>query len=71
MGKLGIPTAVHYHQCLHVQPVFKPLEYRNGDFPVAERVAREVISLPMHPFLGREQQDRVVDALLRALTEER
>ena len=63
----GIPTAVYYPKCLHEQPVFAPLGYHWGDFPVAERVSREVISLPMHPFLSEGDHDVVVHALKASL----
>jgi UDP-2-acetamido-2-deoxy-ribo-hexuluronate aminotransferase len=63
----GIPTAVYYPKCLHEQPVFASLGYHLGDFPVAEQAAREVLSLPMHPFLTEADQDRVVTALQSAL----
>jgi UDP-2-acetamido-2-deoxy-ribo-hexuluronate aminotransferase len=60
----GIPTAVYYPKCLHEQPVFAKLGYGWGDFPEAERASREVLSLPMHPFLGEADQDRVIDRIL-------
>ena len=63
----GIPTAVYYPTCLHEQPVFAPLGYASGSFPVSEKASREVLSLPMHPFLGEADQDAVVEALLRAV----
>ena len=63
----GIPTAVYYPKCLHEQPVFANLGYRWGDFPEAESASRQVLSLPMHPFLGQADQDRVVEALQTAL----
>ncbi|MCC7338455.1 MAG: DegT/DnrJ/EryC1/StrS family aminotransferase [Pirellulaceae bacterium] len=59
----GIPTAVYYPKCLHEQPVFEHLDYRWGDFPESEKASREVISLPMHPFLTDEDQDRIVAAV--------
>jgi UDP-2-acetamido-2-deoxy-ribo-hexuluronate aminotransferase len=61
----GIPTAVYYPKCLHEQPVFAPLGYKWGDFPVSEQASREVISLPMHPFLTEQDQDAVVEAIRR------
>jgi UDP-2-acetamido-2-deoxy-ribo-hexuluronate aminotransferase len=64
----GIPSAVYYPRCLHEQPVFASLGWRAGAFPVAEQAAREVLSLPMHPFLDPEEQDRVVNAVTRACT---
>ena len=60
----GVPNAVYYPKCLHEQPVFAPLGYKMGDFPESERAAREVISLPMHPFLSEADQDKVVAAVL-------
>jgi UDP-2-acetamido-2-deoxy-ribo-hexuluronate aminotransferase len=63
----GIPTAVYYPKCLHEQPVFSKLGYQAGDFPEAERAAREVLSLPMHPFLTEQEQDAVVTGLKAAI----
>lgn len=62
----GIPTAVYYPKCLHEQPVFEPYGYRWGDFPESEKASREVLSLPMHPFLAEDEQDQVVAALKQA-----
>lgn len=60
----GIPTAVYYPKCLHEQPVFARCGCRWGDMPVSEQASREVISLPMHPFLTETDQDRVVAAVI-------
>lgn len=59
----GIPTAVYYPACLHEQPAFASCGYRWGDFPEAERASRQVLSLPMHPFLTDDDQDRVANAV--------
>jgi UDP-2-acetamido-2-deoxy-ribo-hexuluronate aminotransferase len=59
----GIPTAVYYPKCLHEQPVFASCGYNWGDFPESEKAAREVISLPMHPFLTEVDQDKVINAV--------
>ena len=59
----GIPSAVYYPRCLHEQPVFSGLGYTWGDFPNSEKASREVLSLPMHPFLTEQDQDRIVSAL--------
>jgi UDP-2-acetamido-2-deoxy-ribo-hexuluronate aminotransferase len=59
----NIPTAVYYPKCLHEQPVFAPLGYKWGSFPNSEAASREVLSLPMHPFLSESEQDLVVGAL--------
>lgn len=63
----NVPTAVYYPKCLHEQPVFMGLGYKMGDFPHSERASREVLSLPMHPFLTAEEQKRVVSRLQAAL----
>jgi dTDP-4-amino-4,6-dideoxygalactose transaminase len=49
----GVASAVHYPLPLHLQPALRHLGHRVGDFPVAERLSSEVVSLPMHPFLER------------------
>lgn len=67
LKEAGIPFAVYYPKCLHEQPVFADLGYEWGDFPVAEKASREVISLPMHPFLSEAEQDSVVGAVKNAL----
>jgi UDP-2-acetamido-2-deoxy-ribo-hexuluronate aminotransferase len=67
LKEAGIPSAVYYPKCLHEQPVFADLGYKWGDFPFAEKASREVISLPMHPFLSEAEQDSVVDAVKNAL----
>jgi UDP-2-acetamido-2-deoxy-ribo-hexuluronate aminotransferase len=59
----NIPTGIYYPKCLHEQPVFEPLGYKFGDFPVSEVASREVLSLPMHPFLTAEEQEEVVQAI--------
>lgn len=61
----GIPVAIHYPVPLHLQPAFADLGYRAGDFPVAEKIASEIFSLPMHPFLVEEEQKLVVATLLK------
>jgi UDP-2-acetamido-2-deoxy-ribo-hexuluronate aminotransferase len=63
MKAQGVPTAVHYPLPLHLQPVFAYLGQGEGSFPVSERAARRVISLPMHPYLSDADQLKVVSAL--------
>jgi UDP-2-acetamido-2-deoxy-ribo-hexuluronate aminotransferase len=67
LKEAGIPTAVYYPKCLHEQPVFSGLGYKYGDFPESEKAAKEVISLPMHPFLGEKEQDKIVEGVKKAL----
>ncbi len=64
----GIPTAVHYPVPLHLQPVFADMGLgQRGSFPIAERAAERVLSLPMHPFLSDADLDRVVAATVAAV----
>ncbi|MBF0146210.1 MAG: DegT/DnrJ/EryC1/StrS family aminotransferase [Magnetococcales bacterium] len=64
----GIPTAIHYPVPLHHQPAFANI-IDKSTLPIATRAAQEVLSLPMHPFLTVEQQDRILDALARAVAQ--
>jgi dTDP-4-amino-4,6-dideoxygalactose transaminase len=66
----GIGTAIHYPIPLHQQKAYQRLGYRTGDFPVAERVALEIVSLPMFPQLTLSQQAHVVDEVRRLVAEE-
>ncbi len=59
----GVRTAVYYPLPLHLQPMYQELGYREGDFPEAERAAREVLCLPMYPELTDGQVDEVIAAL--------
>ncbi|MBD3823800.1 MAG: DegT/DnrJ/EryC1/StrS family aminotransferase [Epsilonproteobacteria bacterium] len=59
----GIPTAVHYPLPLHLQECFAYLGYGEGDFPISEAVSKEIMSLPMSPFLRDAEQDFIVAAL--------
>jgi len=59
LAERGIPTIIYYPQPLHLQKVYADLKYRTGDFPVAERVSKRILPLPMYPELTDEQVDYV------------
>lgn len=63
LEQAGIPTAIYYPKPLHLQEAFAPLGYKPGDFPVSERAAARIFSLPMHPYLTRDDQERIIEAL--------
>jgi len=58
-----IPTAVHYPKPLHLQPCFRSLGYKAGDFPAAERAAQQVLSIPLHPYLETSEQDSIIESI--------
>jgi dTDP-4-amino-4,6-dideoxygalactose transaminase len=62
----GIPTAVYYPRPLHRQTAYRTFPVAPGGAPVAEEVTAKVLSLPIHPYLEENEQDRVVAALRRA-----
>jgi dTDP-4-amino-4,6-dideoxygalactose transaminase len=64
----GISCAVHYPVPVHLQEAYRSLGYGEGSFPVAERCAREVLSLPMYPELSQEQIQAVATELKACLT---
>ena len=63
----GIGTEIYYPLPLHLQQAYQYLGHREGDFPVAERLSRESLSIPVYPELTADQVDRVADAILEFL----
>jgi len=63
----NIPTAIHYPKPLHLQKAFSYLGYKEGDFLVSEKVSKEILSLPMSPFLTIEDQDYIINTLIEIL----
>ena len=59
-----IPSVSYYSVPLHLQPVFKNLAYQVEDFPVAEKVANQCLSLPMSPYLIQEDQSQVISIIV-------
>jgi len=70
LADAGIDTGIHYPVPVHLQPAHADLGHRLGDFPVAERYARQILSLPMYPELPPAAPRRVAAALRAALEEE-
>jgi dTDP-4-amino-4,6-dideoxygalactose transaminase len=65
LGKAGIGTGIHYPIPLHRQRAYESLGYKVGDFPVTEKIASQIVSLPMFPQLTAEQQERVAAEISR------
>jgi len=63
----GIGAGIHYPVPVHLQGAFAHLGHAAGDFPVTEEAARSILSLPIHPMITADEQERVVAALRRAL----
>jgi len=64
LTEAGIGTGIHYPIPLHLQKAYANLGYRKGDFPVCEGAAAAILSLPMYPGLGEEQQVRIAQKVL-------
>jgi dTDP-4-amino-4,6-dideoxygalactose transaminase len=69
LKKAAIGTGIHYPIPLHLQKAYASMNYSLGDFPVAGRVAAEIVSLPMFPQLTADQQARVAEEILAFTSE--
>ena len=63
----GIPTAVFYPIPVHLSTAYSHLQYRKGDFPIAERISERIFSLPMHPFLAEDRILEITETIKRAV----
>jgi dTDP-4-amino-4,6-dideoxygalactose transaminase len=71
LTKSGVGTGIHYPIPVHLQNAYRSMGFKQGDFPVTEKVAAQVLSLPMFPGLGLAQQSRVVEEIARFETSRR
>jgi dTDP-4-amino-4,6-dideoxygalactose transaminase len=69
LGKRGVQTGIHYPIPVHLQPAYADLGYKEGDFPVSEKAAGEVLSLPMFPELTEAQVLALCSAVREAVHE--
>ena len=60
LKKNGIDTGIHYPVPLHLQKAYKSLGYKTGDLEVSEKVAKEIISLPIYPLMKKHEAEKVV-----------
>jgi dTDP-4-amino-4,6-dideoxygalactose transaminase len=63
LAHAGVGTGIHYPIPLHLQKAYEHLGYKAGAFPVTERIAREIVSLPMFPQMTHDQQNEVAQAV--------
>ena len=70
LGGAGVPTAVYYPKPLHHQTAYRDFPRVAGGLPRSERLSAEVLSLPMHPYLTAEAQERVATNIIAALRHE-
>jgi dTDP-4-amino-4,6-dideoxygalactose transaminase len=63
LGERGIQTGIHYPIPLHLQPAFRYLGHKRGDFPVAERIGQEILSLPIFPEMTEQQFEHVCHSI--------
>ncbi|MDA8212052.1 MAG: DegT/DnrJ/EryC1/StrS family aminotransferase [Clostridia bacterium] len=68
LAQEGIASAVYYPVPLHRQEVYQSLGYEEGSLPVAEKVARETLAIPLYPELTKKQQERIADIVLSAIS---
>jgi dTDP-4-amino-4,6-dideoxygalactose transaminase len=69
LSRVNIGTGIHYPIPLHLQKAYASMNLGRGEFPVVERAAERILSLPMFPTLAEPDQKRVVDAIVRTTTE--
>ena len=58
-----IGASVHFDPPVHLQPYYQSMGYKEGDFPVTERIAKSIVTLPMYPGLGKEELDYLVSSV--------
>jgi UDP-2-acetamido-2-deoxy-ribo-hexuluronate aminotransferase len=66
LKEAGIPAVVYYPLPLHLQAAFSHLGYQAGEFPTSEDCASRIFSLPMHPYLRKEDQERIAKSIMKA-----
>ena len=67
LNDAGVGAGIHYPTPLHLTEAYADLKLGRGEYPVAEQAADEILSLPLYPHISAEQQQFVVEALIRAL----
>ena len=63
LSKKGINTSIYYPKPLHLCSHFIKLGYKERDFPVAEKISKQVLSLPVHPHLNKDDLDLIINSI--------
>lgn len=63
LSKINIQSLVHYPKPIHLVPAFHNLKFKRGDFPLAERLSKNILSLPFHQYLTEKQVDHIIKAI--------
>ena len=66
MAQNGIITGIYYPKPLHLHPHFEKFGYKEGQFPVAEKLAKEVLSIPVHPLLTKKELTKIIEIINNA-----
>ena len=63
LSQKNIPSMVYYKIPAHLQEGYQKYQYVLGDFKVCEQIARKIFSIPMHPYLQKNDQDKIIEVL--------
>ncbi len=63
LNEKGIPSMVYYKLPVHIQEGYRKFDYKLGDFSISEKTSERILSLPMHPYLNEDSQNKVISAL--------
>ena len=63
LSEQKIPAAIFYDIPLHLQKVFKNLNYKKNSLPISEKISNKIFSIPMHPYLNKDNQDKIIEVL--------
>ena len=63
LSRANIPSMIYYKLPLHLQTVMKGLGYSEGDFPISEKISKQIFSIPMHPYLNEDKQMKIIEVL--------
>jgi UDP-2-acetamido-2-deoxy-ribo-hexuluronate aminotransferase len=66
LNEADIPSVVYYVKPLHLQTAFSYLGYENGSMPVSEKITKRILSLPMHPYLERNEQETIIEVIKKS-----